>query len=140
MGDVLLSINRIRSKDSSRTLNVNRYFSAISFGHFIFRPNQGSRRVRIMLKRSFSKLRTPLRQPEYSSALTVLTLTVFACLSKTNISFGFNITSRLFFTLGPPKPIFTLPFNRIVSNYNPQIEMFARFKMKSSFHKTKRII
>ena len=28
-----------------------------------------------------------------------------------------------------------------VSNfYNPQIEMFARFKMKSSFHKTKRII
>lgn len=26
------------------------------------------------------------------------------------------------------------------SVYNPQIEMFARFKMKSSFHKTKRII
>ena len=28
----------------------------------------------------------------------------------------------------------------IGSVYNPQIEMFARFKMKSSFHKTKRII
>lgn len=28
----------------------------------------------------------------------------------------------------------------IQSVYNPQIEMFARFKMKSSFHKTKRII
>ena len=28
----------------------------------------------------------------------------------------------------------------IYSKYNPQIEMFARFKMKSSFHKTKRII
>ena len=28
----------------------------------------------------------------------------------------------------------------IIINYNPQIEMFARFKMKSSFHKTKRII
>lgn len=27
-----------------------------------------------------------------------------------------------------------------VAIYNPQIEMFARFKMKSSFHKTKRII
>ena len=27
-----------------------------------------------------------------------------------------------------------------VTKYNPQIEMFARFKMKSSFHKTKRII
>lgn len=27
-----------------------------------------------------------------------------------------------------------------LSIYNPQIEMFARFKMKSSFHKTKRII
>lgn len=27
-----------------------------------------------------------------------------------------------------------------VAFYNPQIEMFARFKMKSSFHKTKRII
>lgn len=27
-----------------------------------------------------------------------------------------------------------------VGKYNPQIEMFARFKMKSSFHKTKRII
>ena len=29
---------------------------------------------------------------------------------------------------------------QITSLYNPQIEMFARFKMKSSFHKTKRII
>ena len=28
----------------------------------------------------------------------------------------------------------------IGNSYNPQIEMFARFKMKSSFHKTKRII
>lgn len=28
----------------------------------------------------------------------------------------------------------------IATFYNPQIEMFARFKMKSSFHKTKRII
>lgn len=27
-----------------------------------------------------------------------------------------------------------------ISIYNPQIEMFARFKTKSSFHKTKRII
>lgn len=27
-----------------------------------------------------------------------------------------------------------------LGTYNPQIEMFARFKMKSSFHKTKRII
>lgn len=33
--------------------------------------------------------------------------------------------------------ILTLVCGRI---YNPQIEMFARFKMKSSFHKTKRII
>ena len=29
---------------------------------------------------------------------------------------------------------------KIMSMYNPQIEMFARFKTKSSFHKTKRII
>lgn len=28
----------------------------------------------------------------------------------------------------------------LIGKYNPQIEMFARFKMKSSFHKTKRII
>ncbi|KAB5441588.1 hypothetical protein FSA02_03610 [Phocaeicola dorei] len=28
----------------------------------------------------------------------------------------------------------------MIDIYNPQIEMFARFKMKSSFHKTKRII
>lgn len=28
----------------------------------------------------------------------------------------------------------------VTYTYNPQIEMFARFKMKSSFHKTKRII
>ena len=28
----------------------------------------------------------------------------------------------------------------LLREYNPQIEMFARFKMKSSFHKTKRII
>lgn len=34
-------------------------------------------------------------------------------------------------------------YNEYITNsiiYNPQIEMFARFKMKSSFHKTKRII
>lgn len=31
-------------------------------------------------------------------------------------------------------------FASIRDVYNPQIEMFARFKMKSSFHKTKRII
>lgn len=30
--------------------------------------------------------------------------------------------------------------NAVGDLYNPQIEMFARFKMKSSFHKTKRII
>ena len=30
--------------------------------------------------------------------------------------------------------------SRLSLFYNPQIEMFARFKMKSSFHKTKRII
>ena len=29
---------------------------------------------------------------------------------------------------------------QVAFSYNPQIEMFARFKMKSSFHKTKRII
>lgn len=34
-------------------------------------------------------------------------------------------------------PIGIQSFEKI---YNPQIEMFARFKMKSSFHKTKRII
>ena len=31
-------------------------------------------------------------------------------------------------------------YNISTYKYNPQIEMFARFKMKSSFHKTKRII
>ena len=31
-------------------------------------------------------------------------------------------------------------YNIACAKYNPQIEMFARFKMKSSFHKTKRII
>lgn len=30
--------------------------------------------------------------------------------------------------------------SELSDEYNPQIEMFARFKMKSSFHKTKRII
>ena len=37
------------------------------------------------------------------------------------------------------KGIYTEGFFNL-TNYNPQIEMFARFKMKSSFHKTKRII
>lgn len=34
----------------------------------------------------------------------------------------------------------TTELNSKWAQYNPQIEMFARFKMKSSFHKTKRII
>lgn len=33
-----------------------------------------------------------------------------------------------------------IPIDYIAGTYNPQIEMFARFKTKSSFHKTKRII
>jgi len=33
-----------------------------------------------------------------------------------------------------------ISFGKKPEQYNPQIEMFARFKMKSSFHKTKRII
>lgn len=31
-------------------------------------------------------------------------------------------------------------YSKNISLYNPQIEMFAHFKTKSSFHKTKRII
>lgn len=37
-------------------------------------------------------------------------------------------------------PFLVMPYCPKGSSYNPQIEMFARFKMKSSFHKTKRII
>lgn len=33
-----------------------------------------------------------------------------------------------------------MSFPYLFEIYNPQIEMFARFKTKSSFHKTKRII
>lgn len=42
-----------------------------------------------------------------------------------------------------PKGKFTYylcPLGTDYTDYNPQIEMFARFKTKSSFHKTKRII
>lgn len=38
------------------------------------------------------------------------------------------------------KKIFLMGSDDTQVIYNPQIEMFARFKMKSSFHKTKRII
>ena len=40
--------------------------------------------------------------------------------------------------IGSPAP--WLVASHVDYLYNPQIEMFARFKMKSSFHKTKRII
>lgn len=41
----------------------------------------------------------------------------------------------------PKLPVISyFSFSLSISVYNPQIEMFARFKMKSSFHKTKRII
>ena len=36
--------------------------------------------------------------------------------------------------------IFFVVLLMCITVYNPQIEMFARFKTKSSFHKTKRII
>ena len=39
-----------------------------------------------------------------------------------------------------PKMFSVITWSYLVKIYNPQIEMFARFKMKSSFHKTKRII
>lgn len=39
-----------------------------------------------------------------------------------------------------PKDNAEIAITEEAAKYNPQIEMFARFKMKSSFHKTKRII
>ena len=47
--------------------------------------------------------------------------------TKEHINFGYTILFLNYFYFSCHK-------------YNPQIEMFARFKMKSSFHKTKRII
>lgn len=38
------------------------------------------------------------------------------------------------------RPNYAARMATLLRSYNPQIEMFARFKMKSSFHKTKRII
>lgn len=52
------------------------------------------------------------------------TAALYGCGSKEGSSEGSKV-------LGP------IPTDKM---YNPQIEMFARFKMKSSFHKTKRII
>ena len=40
----------------------------------------------------------------------------------------------------PPSKKYVFGYEKAEGIYNPQIEMFARFKMKSSFHKTKRII
>ena len=36
--------------------------------------------------------------------------------------------------------VFSMLGGAVSANYNPQIEMFAHFKTKSSFHKTKGII
>ena len=41
---------------------------------------------------------------------------------------------------GKKRTFIFFPYRSAKPIYNPQIEMFARFKMKSSFHKTKRII
>ena len=54
-----------------------------------------------------------------------------------------NVVSKssvLTMWLNRENQLFSSVLEESVSNYNPQIEMFARFKMKSSFHKTKRII
>lgn len=56
------------------------------------------------------------------------------------------MTGMLAATLGAMTPVLAQttepsPYSSyLFAFYNPQIEMFARFKMKSSFHKTKRII
>lgn len=62
--------------------------------------------------------------------------------------FCFSQTKALFLCLFSTLPQYNIQKNRstimkkyfFFCIYNPQIEMFARFKMKSSFHKTKRII
>lgn len=62
---------------------------------------------------------------------------------KLNENLGhFEKFSELFRTLMEisQRKNFTLIIDEFQEFYNPQIEMFARFKMKSSFHKTKRII
>ncbi len=48
--------------------------------------------------------------------------------------------TTLFLLIAGCKQQKTIRYELVDGNYNPQIEMFARFKMKSSFHKTKRII
>lgn len=57
-----------------------------------------------------------------------------------SLSFGASSLGGVFHDIKEKEGI-TAVFTAIESGiYNPQIEMFARFKMKSSFHKTKRII
>lgn len=52
---------------------------------------------------------------------------------------NFDRTAGLFHHILYTK-LFALLLLALSCLYNPQIEMFARFKTKSSFHKTKRII
>lgn len=52
----------------------------------------------------------------------------------------FVFLSILFVQAQQAKYVFYFIGDGMGVNYNPQIEMFARFKTKSSFHKTKRII
>lgn len=49
------------------------------------------------------------------------------------------VKGRLQININTPKYAI-YPGEMLICMYNPQIEMFAHFKTKSSFHKTKRII
>lgn len=53
---------------------------------------------------------------------------------------AFHLENELRRTPGTKQTFFDKVSIFLSNLYNPQIEMFARFKMKSSFHKTKRII
>ena len=51
-----------------------------------------------------------------------------------------HLQNKMQYVCNPAGILSQAACDSIDSMYNPQIEMFARFKTKSSFHKTKRII
>lgn len=91
----------------------------------------------------------------FISFLTVISAFLTSCDEDHYGPAPVDVTANYSNKISNPNPNLVLTYNGDAMNgksvdfstvtgetaiYNPQIEMFARFKMKSSFHKTKRII
>lgn len=141
-GEVIMT-----SKDSQEVTLAIEMLNDWRTNHLVPLNLLGNEVIQILFENNITPILTSQRLKRLTSIQYKLDLNPTMKLGGMQDIGGFRIILKDVSSL---QKTLTLLSNKIITNftlekinnyiYNPQIEMFARFKMKSSFHKTKRII